>query len=70
MGSSAVAPPRSTAKRSSEIAPSSTGRLRIYEKPANSVAMLTGVVSRCAARRSLSAVTRQAATANSVALMA
>lgn len=52
------------------MAPSSTGRLRMYAMPANSVATLTGVLLRCTSWRSLSALTRQAAMANSVALMA
>ena len=48
IGSSAVAPPSSTAKRSSEIVPSMTGRLRMKETPAKTEASVTG--SRLAGR--------------------
>ena len=41
IGSSAVAPPSSTAKRSSEIAPSTGGRLRMKRMPANTESSVT-----------------------------
>lgn len=40
MGSSAVAPPRRTAKRSSEIAPSTTGWLAMKRNPAKTDAIV------------------------------
>ncbi len=45
MGSSAVAPPSRTAKRSSEIAPSTCFRRRMNATPANTVVSETGSVA-------------------------
>ena len=42
MGSKAVAPPNRIANKSSEIAPSMTGRLRIKAMPPNSEASVSG----------------------------
>ena len=42
MGSKAVAPPSSTANRSREITPSTTGRARMNEMPANRVFSVAG----------------------------
>ena len=51
MGRSAVAPPSSTANRSSDIVPSSTRRLWMKATPENTVAMVIG--SRVRAVRSV-----------------
>jgi hypothetical protein len=43
-GSSAVAPPNSTANRSSEMAPSTIGRERTKRKPSSTVCQVAGAV--------------------------
>ena len=48
-GSIAVAPPNSTANRSSEIAPSTTGRERTKRSPSSTVCQLAGSVLRIVA---------------------
>ena len=48
-GSIAVAPPNSTANRSSEIAPSTTGRDRTKRNPSSTVCQLAGSVLRIVA---------------------
>ena len=48
IGSSAVAPPSSTANRSSEIAPSTTGRCRMKRTPANTVVQRHRLLGRAA----------------------
>ena len=67
IGSSAVAPPSRTAKRSSEIVPRIAGRERMKLMPANTLPMLMGVfaTTRVASRIE---ITLKAASANSSAV--